>query len=75
MRYNPEDHHVTDGRMAGPLVLWACVLLALAAMGQQGSLAPAEPVVAAVPCGPLDPGALVPLPAQGRDAIAQVHAS
>ena len=75
MSYNPEDHQVTCARMAGPLVLWACALLALIAMGQQGSPAPAEPVLLAAPCGPPDPGALVQLPALGRSAVAEVHAS
>jgi hypothetical protein len=75
MSYDPEDHHVPFARMAGPLVLWACVLLALTAMGRPGSSAPAAPLVVAAPCGPADPGALVPSPPRERGAIAEVHAS
>jgi hypothetical protein len=73
--YKPEDHHVTGARMAGPLVPWACALLALFAMGEQGPPAPARPVVAAAPCGPPDPCALAPSPAQGRGTVVEVHAS
>jgi hypothetical protein len=73
MSYNPEDHQVTCASMAGPLVLWACALLALFAMGPEGAPAVREPVLLAAPCGPQDPGMLVQSP--GRVAAGEVHAS
>jgi hypothetical protein len=75
MSYDPEDHRVTRARIAGPLVLWAGAMLALVLMGHRGPPASPGPLLMAAPCGPMDPGALIPLPGPGRAPIEEVHAS
>lgn len=51
MIYDPDDHRTSWSRAAGPLVLWAFSVLALAALSRGAMPAPGEAAFAAPLCG------------------------
>jgi hypothetical protein len=75
MSYDPADYQVSDQRLAGPLAVWACVLLGLTLMGHGSSPAASAPMDFAEHCGPSRSGAPLPLQGFAQVAMHGVHAS
>jgi hypothetical protein len=75
MSYDPADHQVSDQRLAGPLAVWACVLLGLTLMGHGSSPAASAPVNLAQHCGPRLAEGRIPVPSLTQSVLHGVHAS